>query len=146
MDNRKANVKELRRLARHTRHLLLCAVAIGSVATATALAVAPAASAETDYSCEKCVTTSGPNEWMDYVGGTIYSGAPEGFLEIWKYNGGTNYSEVWWAEIPSYELHVEHCLGYEHRVNGHGTTHVYEGESAHISGKEWLWNNKEGPC
>jgi hypothetical protein len=151
-NNRKATVKELRRLARNARYLLLCAAVIGSAATATTLAVAPAASAETNYSCEKCFTTSGRDETIDYAGGTIYRpphGSPVFAVNIWKNNGGGNYSQVWSASVWEPEYHIEHCLGYEHRIYGHGETNVlyeYEEDRSHLSGKEWLWKNKEGPC
>lgn len=139
-----------RRFARNARHLLLCTIVIGAAATATTLAAAPAANAETNYSCEKCWKSNGPDEWMDYVGGTLYSGSGVAWVDIWKNNGGGSYGEVWSGEINVVRevWHIEHCLGYEHRIYGHGNIHVpeYPEFLSHISGKEWLWYNKEGPC
>lgn len=137
----------LRKFAWNTRHVLVCAAVIGSAAVT--LVAAPVASAETDYSCEACPGTSGPNEWIDYVGGTNYDFKRDEVV-IWKYNADGSYGKVWdgFAEIG----HIEHCLGYEHRVKGHGTTYAVANpeteiaEPEHMSGKEWLWNNGEGPC
>lgn len=130
------------KLIRNARYVLLCTAVVGSAAAA--LAAAPAASAETDYSCESCYETNGPNEWIDYVGATNYT-YDEVNGWIWKYNSDGSYSMVWHGVSSKGGDHIEDCLGYEHRVKGHGESSVLIPQ-AHLSGKEWLWGTFEGPC
>lgn len=74
------------------------------------------------FNCEKysevkkipCYGISGPNETMEEGEGDNYT-SPEFSMIFWKYNGGSNYTEIWNKSFSSYT--GAHC--YSSAFDGH---------------------------
>jgi hypothetical protein len=100
---------------------------------ATALVVAPTALAEANYSCTECTTESGPNQSIDFIGGTDYTYTEVG-ITMWKYNGGSSYTEEF-GETSITTYYLSHCTG-EDVFSGHGQVNEGSDYKAHLSGHE----------
>jgi hypothetical protein len=109
-----------------------------TLATAALLLLsnAPAASAEATYNCNsvgKAIPCngpiSGPNETIDWVEGANYT-YPEFFMEVWKYNGGSNYNREKFYSVFAYTGSI--CVSSK---TGHGGVWL-QGAAGNIAGRQ----------
>jgi hypothetical protein len=90
------------------------------------------ASAESNFNCgggKHCNQITGPNETMDWFEGANYS-YEEFFLEVWKYNGGSNYNKEKGYTVFAFTGSV--CVPSK---TGHGGVFLVN-ESGNIAGKQ----------
>jgi hypothetical protein len=107
-------------VSRLRRGFFLLVPTLGTSAILLLSSAVPPASAESTFNCQSlgkgatCNQISGPNETLDWFEGANYTYA-EFFLEIWKYNGGSNYNKETGYTVFAYT--GSHCTTSK---SGHG--------------------------
>jgi hypothetical protein len=102
----------------------MLAVTLMSLGATTALTTAPAASANTFYSCESCARVNGPNEFpidRNFVENASGKGV---CALLWRFNGGT-----------SYTLMNEKCTSTGTQANAENKSGQY---TAHGEAERWF--------
>jgi hypothetical protein len=130
-------MKRLSSCQQRLRHVTLVAALAATGAMMLMGGAASSAWANSTFNCENasesklstCLIINGPNETMAWGEGDNYS-YPEFLLTFFKYNGGSNYTEIYSHVFDSYT--GSHCYG---SFDGHLRV-ISNGEYDNLAGNQ----------